>query len=62
MTQPGIPSDDPDARRDPSILGGLSILGCLALVALVAFAQTANPLLTGVVTLGAALALVWIVR
>ncbi|WP_225335151.1 hypothetical protein [Halomicrobium urmianum] len=56
MTQPGIPSDDPDARRYPSVLGGLSILGCLALVALAVFAQTANPLLTGVATLGAGLA------
>lgn len=62
MTQPGIPRDDPDARHDPSVLGGLSILACLALVALVVFAQTASPLLTGVVTLGTALALAWVVR
>ncbi|WP_226022762.1 hypothetical protein [Halomicrobium salinisoli] len=62
MTQPGIPSDDPDVSRYPSVLGGLSILGCLALVALVVFARTANPLLTGVVTVGVALALAWVVR
>lgn len=62
MTQPGIPRDDPETRHDPSVIGAASILASLAVVAVVAFAQTGDLLLAGVATLGAGIALTWLAR
>ncbi|MCD2198866.1 hypothetical protein LPA44_02995 [Halobacterium sp. KA-4] len=45
MTEPEIPTDDPETRHDPSSVGLLSVLGLLGFVALV-YAWTESFLLT----------------
>lgn len=48
MTQPGIPTDDPDHRHDPSLAGTVALLGCLAFLALIVYAYTLNIVIVGI--------------